>query len=311
MIRGRAHDRQAHRHVHTGVERQHLERDGTLVVVHRQMAAEALQRCGRESGVGRQRPINVDEQLFDLLFRRPDQAQFLVAKQAFFAGVWVQAQQRQARRTPANRGDRVRRQLRHFDDAFDGQRIGDGAQRLVAGDERAGDFVAVQQHRIIAAAREVGEQFGVAGKIVAGHVHCFFADRRGDHASETTGETAFDGLLDVAHRRAAADCLIDTGLDRIARERSGRIEDGGRLERRRRGVDLRRFEVQLQLGRHARQHIVVADDQRNRVARQILFRQQTQAQFRPHARRVAHRHRHNRPLHVSSFVAFYFSSTVT
>ena len=55
MIRRRAHERQPQRGIHAGVERQRLERDEGLIVVHGDGRVVARARRGMKQAVGGQR----------------------------------------------------------------------------------------------------------------------------------------------------------------------------------------------------------------------------------------------------------------
>ena len=56
VIRRGAHERQAERHIDRMIERERLDRDQRLIVIHRERGVVAAPRGGVEHGVGRQRP---------------------------------------------------------------------------------------------------------------------------------------------------------------------------------------------------------------------------------------------------------------
>ncbi len=98
-----AHERQAERDVDAVLDAEVLHRDQAVVVGHRDDDVELARMARRvarahEDRVGRERAARVDALGARRLHRRRDDAQLLVAEQAAFAGVRVEAGDGDARR---------------------------------------------------------------------------------------------------------------------------------------------------------------------------------------------------------------------
>ena len=92
-----AHERQAERDVDRVIERQRLDRDQRLVVIHRERRVVALARRLMEHRVGRQRAARVDALGHEPLDRGPHDRQVLLAERAFLARMRIEAGDGEAR----------------------------------------------------------------------------------------------------------------------------------------------------------------------------------------------------------------------
>ena len=209
MVRRRADERQSQRDVDGVLERDRLDRDQRLVVIHADGAVVGLAGRCVEHGIRRQGAPGVDAFRAQRLNGGCDDVDVFAAERAVFAGMRVEARYRKPRpgqaemrpeirdRNPCRRHDQLAREL--------GQRL---AQRKVDGDGNDGERRRPQHHhrlrRAAAIGGKLGEKFGVAGMAESRAVQHALGDRVGDDGASSTAPYMVDGLANGGQRGGRA-----------------------------------------------------------------------------------------------------------
>eukprot|EP00825_Cyclidium_porcatum_P024628 TRINITY_DN27010_c0_g1_i1.p2 TRINITY_DN27010_c0_g1~~TRINITY_DN27010_c0_g1_i1.p2 ORF type:complete len:246 (-),score=5.17 TRINITY_DN27010_c0_g1_i1:175-912(-) len=206
VIRAGTDDRQADGHVHAFVEREQLDRDQSLVVIHGQDGIKLAVQGTQEDGVGGERTMGVNTLFAGHDHGRLDDAGFLVAELAVLRGVRVHTADRDAGLGNVKRLDQgLVQQLQRVKYSADVQDIPDCHQRDVDGRQDYFQWPAGEHHGIVARSGLLGEQFRVSGILVAGQFPAFFGDRGRDNRIYGASLRGFDRIKTETHRCFAAD----------------------------------------------------------------------------------------------------------
>ena len=139
-----------------------------------------------------------------LLQRRNNYIRLFFSQGAGFAGMRIKAGDGDARSGQAALTKKIFEQQTDADDLFASQFVRNFAQRNMRGDERDSEFPSGQQHREIADAASIGEEFGLAGKFEPDLVHAGLVNRTGDNGVDFAAErqlgSFFQGLQGSASR---------------------------------------------------------------------------------------------------------------
>ena len=97
MIGGRAYKRKTQGHIHTLIKIKRFDRDQGLIVVHADGHVIGCARACMKHRIGGQGAAQVKPLGAQILQNGRDDAGFLISHAPFFAGVWVQARNRDTR----------------------------------------------------------------------------------------------------------------------------------------------------------------------------------------------------------------------
>ena len=137
MVDRRAQQRQAERHVHCLAEGRVLQRRQALVVVHREHDVRIGQLPRREYRVGRPGPGRGDPGALRPFDRRPDHFDLLATQVSAFAGVRIQAADRDPRCVDPPEATQVAVEDRECHvEQFAADCVADGGQRQMRRRER-------------------------------------------------------------------------------------------------------------------------------------------------------------------------------
>ena len=209
MIRRGADERQSQRDVDRVLERNGLDRDQRLVVIHADRAVIGFSRGFVEHGVGRQRPPDLDAVAPQDFDRRRHHLDVFHPERAVFAGMRIEARYGQARAGEAEAGLQVRhRDTGSRDDQFGGELRERVAHRKMDRHRHDRERRRPQHHHRLrcrpAIGGEFGEKFGMAGMTEAGAVQHALGDRVGDDGAGPSGPDMVDGVTDGSERGARA-----------------------------------------------------------------------------------------------------------
>ena len=219
-----ANERQPQRDVDGVVERQRLDRDQRLVVIHADRAVIGFARGFVEHGVGRQRPPDLDALAAQDFDGRRHDALLLGAERAVFAGMGLRpdiARRGLAMPKRAFRSAATMRAVVTIRSA-DSCAIASRSERwMVTGTTAsAGDHSIITGCGASAAVRgQFGEKFGMAGMPKSGAVEHALGDRIGDDRAGPSGDDIADRLADRGDGRVRAGVI---GLARAAPSPHGR-----------------------------------------------------------------------------------------
>ena len=184
MIWTRSSKGQAEGDVYSLVKGMELKRDQTLVVVHAEHGVpftipRMMKNCVRGERPVENRGCRISDRGLQLSNGRYDDVDFFAAKHAGFAGVRIQAGNRDTRSGDPTAAKKVVEQQTDADDLLRCQRGRHITKREVDGNESHGQFPARKEHCEILDSATVGKKFCLPGKLETDPVHAGFVNWSG------------------------------------------------------------------------------------------------------------------------------------
>ena len=202
MVRRSPRLRQAEGDVHRLVEIQQLERDQSLVVVHRQHRIEFPLRRIAENRIRHIRAGEGGEAGFvERGDGGGDDGFFLAAESAVLPGMGVQPADGDAGGCDAPFPEKIRRQAADAENPLRRQQARDIGEAAVDRREANGQGRSRQEHPEIRAAERIGVEFRLAGKRETDGLQAFLGNRAGDHGGGIRLAEQADAFLQRIKRR--------------------------------------------------------------------------------------------------------------
>src|SRR5690242_2696243 len=137
----------------------------------------------KEECVGRDGPVESPtwtgisgSQFIQLCYGWCDNVQFFAADLSAFAGVRIQARDRDARLCNATTAEEILEQIADADDFRCFEQFGNIAKGNVTGNERDGDAASSKEHGVVDCSRTRRKEFSLAGKCESDFCHSRFVD---------------------------------------------------------------------------------------------------------------------------------------
>ena len=147
VVNGRADNGQAQSDIHRAMERQSLQRDVALIMIHADEGVAGLPRAGQECRIGWDRAGNINTPNFcGFDFREDDGFFFPVSEQTVFACMRIQPERDHFGGAVLDLGQSVVGEIDHLAKTVTSEETGDVGIAAMAGDKAGSDLLRILQH---------------------------------------------------------------------------------------------------------------------------------------------------------------------